>query len=208
MKRQFREFGGDRPLFTLTPVQVVGGFTLDPAQTNLTKGAVIPAGTLSRVDENSRLALLIKSARVVAIAAGDAKVVTLESDEFSKPIFTINDLIGKDLTATLANTPKITAITETADGMQITLSKAITGLAVGDALFEVVADGTNVKLLAEPNSITITDIEVKEAGDTGIDVTRNTGNGEAYARRLPPVPASLLDGNVLKGTKVAYTYSL
>jgi hypothetical protein len=207
MKRKITTYGGDRPLFTQLPVQVVGGFSLDPTQI-LPAGMVIPAGTLAYVDENTRLAKIIKSARVVAIDAGDAKKITLEADEFRVPIFTVGNYIGKSLDETLANTPTITAIASTNDGLQVTLSAAISGLAVGDSLFEVVANGTNVKLAAQPNSIVIADAEVKEDGDTNVDVTRNTGNGEAYARRLPPVPGSLLDGNVLKGTKVAYTNSL
>lgn len=207
MKREFKSYGGDRPVFTQPPVQVLGGFTLNPAQTNLPVGAIIPVGTLANVDESTRYAIIIKSARVVAITAGNTKQITLEADEFSKMPFAVGDYVCKDLAATLANTPTVSAITMTKDGMQLTLSEAITGLAVGDAVFEVIADDANVKLRAVPNSITIADAEVKEDGDTGIDVTRNTANGEAYARRLPPVPASLLDGNVLKGTKVAYTNS-
>jgi hypothetical protein len=207
MKRKITNYGGDRPLFTQPPIQVVGGFSLDPSQT-LPTDTVIPAGTLANVDENTRLVKVIKSARVVAIDAGDAKKVTLEADEFSKPIFTVGNYIGKSLDETLANTPTVTAIAKTADGLQVTLSKQISGLSVGDTLVEVVANGANVKLVAQPNAIVIADAEVKEDGDTNVDVTRNTGNGEAYARRLPPVPGSLLDGNILKGTKVAYTNSL
>lgn len=213
MKRTFTSYGGDRPMYTQPPVEVTGGFTLNPAQTNLAVGAVIPFGTLAHVDEQSRLATLIKSARVVAISSTNTKVVTLEADEFSKPLFVVNDIVVKDLASTLANAPKITAITNTEAGMQITLSKAIDGLGVGDALFEVVANDTNVKLVEQPNSITIGEgapcAEVKaELAETSIDVTRNSGNGEIFARRVPPVPASLIEGNVLKGTKVQYTNSL
>lgn len=213
MKRTYTTYGGDRPMYTQPPVKVTGGFTLDPAQTNFAVGAVIPFGTLAHVDEQSRLATLIKSARVVAISSTDAKVVTLEADEFSKPLFVVNDIVVKDLASTLANAPKITAIAATEAGMQITLSKAITGLAVGDALFEVVANDTNVKLVAEPNSITIGEgapcaVVKEELGDTGIDVTRDSGSGEIYARRVPPVPVSYMEGARLKGTNVLYTNSL
>lgn len=211
MKRKFKNYGGDRPCYTMPPVKVTGGFTLNPKQTNLAVGAVVPFGTLVHADEATRLATLIKSARVVAIGT-DTKKVTLEGDEFIKPLFTLNDIVAKDLSATLADSPKITAIKETDAGVEITLSKAITGLAVGDALFEVVADSTNVKLVAAPNCISIgegDDAEVKEdLTDTVVDVTRDSGNGEIYARRVPPVPASLLDGATLKGTKVIYTQSL
>lgn len=190
---------------------VTGGFTLDPAQTNLPVGAVIPFGTLANVNEATRLAKLIKSARVVAIGT-DTKKVTLEADEFAKPLFMVGDKVQSDLSATLADTPSISAMSLTEAGLEITLSKAITGLAVGSALYEVVADDTNVKLVAEPNSITIgthESAEVKEElADTQIDVTRDSGCGEIYARRVPPVPAKYLEGNLLKGTKVAYTQSL
>ena len=211
MKPKKRSYGGTRPCSTQPPVMVTGGFTLDPAQTNLPVGAVIPFGTLASVNETTRYGKLIKSARVVAIGT-DTKKLTLEADEFSKPLFMVGDTVQSDLSATLANSPSITAVANTEAGMEITLSKAITGLAVGSALFEVVADGTNVKLVAEPNSITIDayeSAEVKEElADTQINVTRDSGCGEIYARRVPPVPAKYLEGNLLKGTKVAYTQSL
>lgn len=211
MKRKFTNYGGDRPCYTMPPVKVTGGFTLNPEQTNLAAGAVVPFGTLVHADEATRLATLIKSARVVAVGT-DAKKVTLEGDEFSKPLFVVGDTVAKNLSAALADCPKITAVATTEAGVEITLAKAISGLAVGDALFEVVADSTNVKLVAQPNALAIGEglnAEIKEElADTVIDITRDSGNGEIYARRVPPVPASLLDGAMLKGTKVIYTQSL
>lgn len=211
MKRKFTNYGGDRPCYTMPPVKVTGGFTLNPEQTNLAAGAVVPFGTMVHADEATRLATLIKSARVVAIGT-DAKQVTLEGDEFYKPLFVVGDTVAKDLSAVLADCPKITAVKTSDTGVTVTLTKAIAGLAVGDALFEVVANGSNVKLVAQPNTISIgegLDAEIKdELTDTVIDVTRDSGNGEIYARRVPPVPASLLDGAMLKGTKVVYTQSL
>ena len=202
MKRKFQNYGGDRHCTTMPPVKVTGGFTLNPAQTNLTAGAVVPFGTLAYVDEATRLATLIKSARVVAIAS-DTKKVTLEADEFSKPLFIVGDIVAKDLAATLAVCPKITAVANTEAGVQITLNKAIEGLTVGDALFEVVANEANAITIGEGS-----DAEIKEElADTGIDVTRDSGNGEVYARRVPPVPATLMEGSLLKGTKVSYTNS-
>lgn len=211
MKRSYTNYGGDRPMYTQPPVQVVGGFTLDPAQKNLSAGSVIPFGTLAHVDEQTRLAKLIKSARVVKIAS-DSKIVTLESDEFSKPLFVVGDIVVKDLKSTLSAAAKITAIKNTDEGMVLTLDKAISTLAVEDGIFEVVADSSNVKLVAVPNAITIGEgspcAEIKEElADTMVDVTRNSGAGEIYARRVPPVHASLMDGNVLKGTNVQYTNS-
>ncbi len=211
MKRKFTNYGGDRPCYTMPPVKVTGGFTLNPEQTNLPTGAVVPFGTLAHVDEATRLATLIKSARVVAIGT-DTKQVTLEGDEFTKPLFTVGDYIAKDLSATLASTPKVNAVAKTDAGVVVTLSAAITGLAVGDALFEVVANGSNVKLVKQPNCITVGEglnAEIKyELADTVVDVTRDSGNGEVFARRVPPVPATLLEGAMLKGTKIIYTQSL
>lgn len=211
MKRKFTNYGGDRPCYTMPPVKVTGGFTLNPEQTNLAAGAIVPFGTLVHADEATRLATLIKSARVVVVGT-DAKKVTLEGDEFAKPLFVVGDVVAKDLSAALADCPAITAVATTDAGVEITLAKAISGLAVGDALFEVVADSTNVKLVAQPNALCIAEglnAEIKEElADTVIDVTRDSGNGEIYARRVPPVPASLLDGAMLKGTKVIYTQSL
>lgn len=199
-------------MYTQPPIAMVGGFALDPAQKNLAAGAVIPFGTMVHVDEVKRLATLIKSARVVAIGS-NTKLVTLEADEFSKPLFVVGDIVTNDLAAKLAVCPKITAVTMTAEGMQLTLDKAISGLAVGNALYEVVASSDNVKLVAEPNAITIGEgapcAEIKaELGETMVDATRNSGSGEIYARRVPPVPATYMDGSLLKGTNVIYTNSL
>lgn len=188
---------------------VTGGFSLNATQAAaFPVGSIIPVGSMSNIDEVNREITIINSARVVAIDANDAKIVTLLCYDTSAPVLVVNSLVAKDLTATLASTPKINEVKKVDAGLQITLSAAITGLSVGDGIFEVVADGTKVKLLATPNTITIADAEVKEDGDTPVDVTRDTANGEAYARRLPPVPTTLLEGNILKGTKVAYTNSL
>lgn len=222
MERKYNNYGGDRPCYTQPPVEVTGGFTLDVAQTNLTKGAIIPFGTLAHVDEDTRTAKLIKSARVVAIDSTNAKKVTLEADEFSKPLFVVGDKVHSDLTALWSDKKSISSMELTDAGLVVTLSAAIDGLAVGDALYEIVegADvpqegGTTAKgvaLVAEPNAITIGEgypnAEIKDPlTDTGIDVTRDSGCGEIYARRVPPVPAAYLDGNLLKGTKVSYTNS-
>lgn len=126
MKRKTKSYGGTRPCSTQPPIMVVGGFTLDPAQKNLPVGAVVPWGTLASVNEATRLAKLIKSARVVAIDT-DTKKVTLEADEFSKPLFTVGDTVQSDLSATLANSPSITAVATTEAGMEIKINCKMVG---------------------------------------------------------------------------------
>lgn len=208
MKFKKKNFGGDCPKFTMPPVMVGGGFTLIAEQAGkIPEGWVIPTGTLAMVDESKREATLVTTGRVTAISTSNNKQVTLQADGAAAPALYVGCYLAKDLSAILASTPTVSAVELTDDGLVVTLSKAISGLAVGDTLCEVVADSTNIKLRATPNSILIDDMEAK-GEETPIDVTRNTGNGECYARRVPPVPASLLDGNCLKSTKVSYTETL
>lgn len=197
MKRKHHSFTGSRPIFTGSPSIVIGGFNLDRANQNFNPGDVIPGGTLAIVNEETRLAQVIKTAKVLEVDADNPKVVTLQVDEFYAPCFAVGDLVLKaDAEATaIASVPKIEKIVEDGNSYQITLSAALTGLAKGDVIEEVISDGATTpksKARGKANSVTLADNEVGEF-ETSIDVTADTMQYALYERRVPPIPASQKD---------------
>lgn len=197
-----KSYGGDRPITTQQPILVTGGFNLDQTANSFTEGTIIPAGTLVAFDSATRLAKCHKTAKVLLIDVGDAKIVTLVSD-FVKPTFKVGDQVLKAVSGTLANAPVINAISDTSAGYVVTLSAAISGLAVGDIIFQTIADSgtpTNAGLIATSfQALTIAHAEVKASGmQTGIDITLDSGAGAFYLNRIPPIPSGFLTGNVLK----------
>ena len=143
MKRKKHSFTGSRPIFTGSPSKVIGGFNLDRSNQNFADGDIIPGGVLAIANEETRLVQVIKTAKVAEVDSEDAKLVTLEVDEFYAPFFAVGDMILKaGATATaIASVPTIKKIEEKGNIYKITLSAAITGLAKGDVLEEVISDG-------------------------------------------------------------------
>jgi hypothetical protein len=205
MKIKRKQYGGARPILTGSPhVGVVGGFNLDVSVANFDVGAIIPGGSLAEYDESTRTVKVLKAARVKAISGSDAKIVTLDTD-FIPSIFVVGDKVLKAVTGTLAAAPSITSVDDSGDNTVITLSAAITGLAVGDALFQVISDGTqdaNAALpVSAPQGLTIAGDVIGtrvSLGATSVDVTTDTHGHAFYARRIPPIPASFREGNHLK----------
>jgi hypothetical protein len=204
MKFQKKQFGGARPVMTGSPqLGVVGGFNLDNSVAGYAVGAVIPIGSLAEYDESLRLVKVLKAARVKAIDAGNPTLVTLDTD-FIPNTFAVGNKILKAVSGTIAAAPAITNVNDAGANTVITLSAAITGLAVGDALFQVVDDGSgNAALeITKPGGLTIAGdavigTEVKP-NYTSVDVTADTKGYMYYTRRIPPIPAAFRDGNHLK----------
>ena len=198
MKRKKHSFTGSRPIFTGSPSKVIGGFNLDRSNQNFADGDIIPGGVLTIYDEETRLVQVIKTAKVAEVDSEDAKLVTLEVDEFYAPFFAVGDMILKaGATATaIASVPTIKKIEEKGNIYKITLSAAITGLAKGDVLEEVISDGDATtpksKSRGLANSVTVADNEVKEF-ETSIDVSADTLQYALYERRVLPIPASQKD---------------
>lgn len=198
MKRNKHSFTGSRPIFTGSPSKVIGGFNLDRSNQNFADGDIIPGGVLAIANEETRLVQVIKTAKVAEVDSEDAKVVTLEVDEFYAPFFAVGDMILKaGATATaIASVPTIKKIEEKGNIYKITLSAAITGLAKGDVLEEVISDGDATtpksKSRGLANSVTVADNEVKEF-ETSIDVSADTLQYALYERRVLPIPASQKD---------------
>jgi len=198
MKRKKHSFTGSRPIFTGSPSKVIGGFNLDRSNQNFADGDIIPGGVLAIANEETRLVQVIKTAKVAEVDSEDAKLVTLEVDEFYAPFFAVGDMILKaGATATaIASVPTIKKIEEKGNIYKITLSAAINGLAKGDVLEEVISDGDAItpksKSRGLANSVTVADNEVKEF-ETSIDVSADTLQYALYERRVLPIPASQKD---------------
>lgn len=198
MKRKKHSFTGSRPIFTGSPSKVIGGFNLDRSNQNFADGDIIPGGVLAIYDEETRLVQVIKTAKVAEIDSEDPKQITLAVDEFYAPFFAVGDMILKaGATATaIASVPTIKKIEEKGNIYKITLSAAITGLAKGDVLEEVISDGDATtpksKSRGLANSVTVADNEVKEF-ETSIDVSADTLQYALYERRVLPIPASQKD---------------
>lgn len=199
MKTRRKSFTGQRPIFTGSPSIVQGGFNLDKTSQNYVIGDVIPAGSLAIYDEHTRKVQIIKTGKVLEVDTDNATIVTLVTDEFYQPVFALGESVLKTVTGLFADAPTITKIEKTDTLMKITLSAAITGLAAGDVLVQVVDNETNAALIGDANSVTICDIDVREY-ETPVDVTADTMQYALYERRVPPIPESQKDvtGKFLK----------
>ena len=211
MKFRKKFFGGTRPIYTGSPaIGVVGGFTLDKSKINIPVGAIIPAGSLAQYDEATRKSVVLKASRVMAIDVSDAKKISLESNEFVTPIFVVGDsVLANEATGNFEDAPTIVKVTDDSKGFVVELSAAIASLKVGDALFQVVA-GVAASEGKAP-AVFLTDapqgLSVKSGNplgtevlpdETTLDVSVDSKYGMYYERRIPPIPASLKNGILLK----------
>lgn len=188
MKKQ--AFGGGRSISNERPILEVSGFALDTKNQRFVPGDIIPAGTLLSADEQTRLARVVKSAKVVAIDVANAKIVTLESDEYLKPIFAVGDSVLKTVSGTFAAAPTIIAINRVKGVYILTLSAAIAGLAVGDPIFEVVSVDDNAALVGPCTYLVPVDTKVDPDGfPTSIGAT---DRWKVYMRRIPVMPSTLI----------------
>lgn len=194
MKTHKQSFAGNRPVFTVSPVVEIGGFTVDKTKQNLVVGDVIPEGTLVVHDELTRKVQLVKTGKVKAIDSEDAKIVTLESNDFVNPNFAPGDKVAKTAGGAYASAISIVSVVDGSDGYVVTLSGTISGLAVGDVIGEVVKDGSNNSAFLVGTALTISPVEVKQE-EILIDITANTGDGACFIRRILPIHAAQLSSN-------------
>lgn len=137
MKTHKKSFAGTRPVFTVSPVVEIGGFSVDKTAQNLVVGDVIPEGTLVVHDEITRKVLIVKTGKVKAIDQSDAKIVTLESNDFVNPNFAVGDKVAVADGGAYGSAITITSIEDGDNGYIVTLSGTISGLAVGDVICEL-----------------------------------------------------------------------
>ena len=210
MKFRKKQVGGFRPICTGSPaIGVVGGFNLNKEKVNYPVGVIIPSASLAEYDEtSSRQVVVLKASRVVAIDATDAKKVSLQNDEFLSPIFMVGDHVAMNDSGNFEDTVSITKIINDRNGFVVVLDKAIAGLKVGDALFEVIegtAEGEGkapaVFPIEHPQGITVgaepmgTYIGLDEVS---VDVAINSKGEMYYKRRIPPSPEKFIQGMCLK----------
>lgn len=203
MKRKTASFTGMRPIFTGSPSIVQGGFNLDVQNQSFKIGSTVPAGSLAIYDEQKRLVQIIKTSEVVDVDADNPKKVSLRVAEFFEPIFVKGEKVAKSgaISGKAADAATIESVERTNSTFVVTLSKAITGLAKGDTLEEVIADASeNAAERGLATSVTIKDVEVDEF-ETPIDVSADTMQYALLERRVAPIPASQKDstGLFLKG---------
>lgn len=194
MKTLKKSFAGSRPVYTVSPVVEIGGYTIDKTKQNLVVGDVIPEGTLVVHDDETRKVVLVKTGKVKAIDSVDAKIVTLESNDFMNPNFAPGDKVAKAAGGAYASAISIVSVVDGDDGYVVTLSAAISGLAVGDVIGEVVKDGSNNSAFPVGTALTISPVEVKQE-EILVDITANTGNGACFIRRILPIHAAQLSDN-------------
>jgi len=194
MKTLKKSFAGSRPVYTVSPVVEIGGYTIDKTKQNLVVGDVIPEGTLVVHDDETRKVVLVKTGKVKAIDSVDAKIVTLESNDFMNPNFAPGDKVAKAAGGAHASAISIVSVVDGDDGYVVTLSAAISGLAVGDVIGEVVKDSSNNSAFPVGTALTISPVEVKQE-EILVDITANTGNGACFIRRILPIHAAQLSDN-------------
>lgn len=200
MKTKKIHFGGEKPIFTGSPSIVPGGFNLDVEAQNFIIGSEISPGTLALFNEQTRKVKIIKTAKVKKVES-DNKTIYLVANDTVVPCFSPGDSVLKTVTGTFAAAPTISKVERKNNGDYIvTLSAAISGLATGDTIQQVVKDGSNnAALIGDANCITFDRIEVKE-DETPVDVCADTMQYAMYERRVNPIPASQKDatGSYLK----------
>ena len=140
------KMGGALVVFEGHPSLLIGGFDFDMADLPDSKD-VLPCGTYLNCDESTRKATPIITAKVKAI---DGTKVTVEDLGFGRTPFKVGATVaelGDDLSSAARNYATVSS----KEGNVLTLSGAVTGLAVGDILVEV--DATTKKVKAVPNAI-------------------------------------------------------
>ena len=185
-------------VFEGKPELLIGGFNFNMDELPAV-GDVLPCGTPVYCDEAARTITPVITAKVAAVSGTE---VTLEDNGFGNVAFkagaTVAEL-GSDLTAAAENYATIAS----KNGNVLTLSAAVTGLAVGDILVEV--DATSKKVKAIPNALLPYDIR---RGDNEIS---RTGDGmykndrPILERRMPAVNDAIKAALVAAGCQFKWS---
>ena len=171
---------GGVPIFQQVPENAQGGFVLDT--TGLTAGLLVPAGTVMGADATTRLAKVLKVAKVQANAGNTAVDIRVEKGH----LFIVGDylaaVVGGKAYAITAIDPAAAAYDVLTVGT--TLAVALTA---GDALFQSSATGAAAAVYATPATGLLYQgvyVGANEALSVAIRAT-------VYARRIPVVTAEI-----------------
>lgn len=193
-------FGGGLVVFEGKPELLAGGFNFNMDDLPAV-GDVLPCGTPVYCDEAStaRSITPVITAEVIAI---DGTKVTLKDHGFGNVAFKVGATVAElpaDLTSAATNYATISS----KEGNVLTLSAAVTGLAVGDILVEV--DATSKKVKAIPNALLPYDIRrgENEISRTGDGMYKN--DRPILERRMPAVNDAIKAALVAAGCQFKWS---
>lgn len=192
------KFGGSLVVFEGKPELLIGGFNFN-LDDHPAAGDVLPCGTPVNCNESTRVITPIITGAVEGI---DGTAVTLKDHGFGNVAFKVGStvaVLGSDLTAAAENYATIAS----KDGNVITLSAAITGLAVGSILVEV--DATSKKVKAIPNALLPYD-SVRDANAISIDGDGMYKNDRpVLERRMPAINDAIKAALVAAGCQFKWS---
>lgn len=193
-------FGGGLVVFEGKPELLIGGFNFNMDDLPAV-GDVLPCGTPVYCDEAypGRTITPVITAEVIAV---DGTAVTLKDHGFGNVPFKAGATVaklGNDLSVAAANVATIAS----KNGNVLTLSAAVTGLAVGDILVEVDADSKKVKAI--PNALLPYDIRrgENEISRTGDGMYKN--DRPILERRMPAINDAIKAALVAAGCNFKYS---
>lgn len=193
-------FGGGLVVFEGKPELLVGGFNFNMDDLPAV-GDVLPCGTPVYCDEayNARSITPIITAEVIAV---DGTTVTLKDHGFGNVAFKVGATVA-ELPADLTSAASYYATISKKEGNVLTLSGAITGLAVGDVLVEVAADTKKVKAI--PNALLPYDVVrgENEISRTGDGMYKN--DRPILERRMPAVNDAIKAALVAAGCQFKWS---
>lgn len=192
------KFGGALVVFEGHPELLVGGFNFNLADLPAA-GDVLPCGTPVYCDEAARTIVPVITGKVTAV---DGTKVTIDDHGFGNIAFKVGATVA-ELGDNLATAAENYATIASIDGNEITLSAAVTGLAVGDILVEV--DATTKKVKAVPNALLPYDV-VPAPDAISVDGDGMIGNSRpVLTRRMPPINDAIKAAVQANGHKIVFS---
>lgn len=193
-------FGGGLVVFEGKPELLIGGFNFKMDDLPAV-GDVLPCGTPVYCNEaaDARSITPIITAEVIAV---DGTTVTLKDHGFGNVPFKVGATVA-ELPADLTSAASYYATISKKEGNVLTLSGAITGLAVGDILVEVAADTKKVKAI--PNALLPYDVVrgENEISRTGDGMYKN--DRPILERRMPAVNDAIKAALVAAGCQFKWS---
>ena len=201
IKKASTSFGGALVVFEGHPQLLVGGFNFN--LNDLTPGVVLPCGTPVYCDEAARTITPLVTAKVTAVDGNDATKVTVADNGFGGTALNVGDVVAilpasLNTVMTSGNYATIEAI----DGLEITLSDAITSLAANKILVQL---DSSKKVKVVPNAILPYDV-MRSADAISVDGDGMIGNDRPLLeRRMPPYNDALKAAVQANGHKLTFS---
>lgn len=191
-------FGGGLVVFEGKPELLIGGFNFNMDDLPAV-GDVLPCGTPVYCDEATRDIIPVITGKVIAVSGTS---VTLEDHGFGNVAFKVGSTVAK-LGSDLEEAAENYATIASKNGNVLTLSEAVTGLAVGDILVEVDAESKKVK--AVPNALLPYDVvrAENEISRTGDGMYAN--DRPVLERRMPAINDTIKDSLLYYGCKFKWS---